>query len=147
MMPDDLDAAPPLGRAMAMMKMEALGFPRLHHLNLAAQLPIVVSRDDNRLAMRREVLQKFGGFRGRRLIVDEVAEDNELTRLIFIDQLHQPLGDRRHPPHRDETARRALAEFVAKMQVRHSEPALCPVEKREAAIEQDFIGDEGLVRA
>jgi len=146
MMPDDLDAVPALGRAMAMMKMEALGFPRFHHLNLAAQLPIVVPRDDNRLAMHREVLQKCGGFRGRGLIVDEVAEDNYLTRPIFIDQLPQPLGDRSHPPHRDETASRALAEFVTKMQVRHGEPALCLVEKREAAIKQDFIGDEGLVR-
>jgi hypothetical protein len=33
------------------------------------------------------------------------------------------------------------------MQVRDGEPALCLMEKREAAIEQNIIGDERLVRA
>ena len=146
-MSDDLEPVPALGRTMAMMKIEMLGFPGLHHFNFATQLSIVIPRDDDRLAVRGEILQKFGGFRRGGLIVNEVAEDNQSARPIFIDQLHQALGGRRHPPHRDEAASRALAKFVAKMQVRHGEPALRLVEKREAAVEQDFIGDERLIRA
>lgn len=147
MMSDNLDPVPALGCAMAMMKIEMFGFPKLHHFDFATQLSIVIPRDDDRLTVRGKILQKFSGFRRRSLIVDEVAEDNQAARPIFIDQLHQALGGRRHPPHRDEAASGALAEFVAKMQVGHGEPALRLVEKREAAVEQDFIGNERLIRA
>ena len=76
MMSDDLDPLPSIGRAMAMMKIEMFGFPGLDHFNLAAQLPIVIPRNDYRLAVYGEILQKFGGFRRGRFIVDQVAEDN-----------------------------------------------------------------------
>ena len=75
-MADDLDPRSPIDGAMAMMKMEVFGFPRLNHFNLTAQLPIMIPRDDNRLAVGRQILEKFGGFRRGSLIVDEVAEDN-----------------------------------------------------------------------
>ncbi len=40
-----------------------------------------------------------------------------------------------------------LAEFITKMQVGHREPALRLMEKSEAPIEQDAIGNHCLVRA
>jgi hypothetical protein len=76
MMADDLDPLPSFGRAMAMMKIEALRFPGLLHFDLAAQLPIVIPRDHDRLAVRRQILQKLRGFRRGRLVVHQVAEDD-----------------------------------------------------------------------
>ncbi len=75
-MADDLDPVALVGRAMAMMKIKAVGFPGLHHFDFTAQLPIVIPRDDNRLAVRRQVLQKPGCLRRGGLIVDQVAEDD-----------------------------------------------------------------------
>jgi hypothetical protein len=105
----------------------------------------MIPGDDNRLAVRGQLSQQVGGFQCRSLIMHEVAEDNQAPRFVFTDQLQQPLRDRGHPPHWDETTRRALAELVAEMQVRYGEPAFRLVEKREPAIEEDFIGDEGLI--
>ena len=147
MMSDDLDPMAMLGRAMAVMKTKLGGFPGLDHFNPAAELPVVVSRDDNGFATRRDILQEMGCLRRGSLVVDEVPQDNQLTRAIFAHQLHQTLGDRCHPPHRDEAAGRALAEFIAKMQVRHGQPALGLVKKSQPAIEQNFLGNEGLIRA
>jgi hypothetical protein len=76
MMADDLDPMSTFGRAMTMMKMEADRFPGLLHFNLAAQLPIVISRDNDRLAVRRQILQKLRGLRRGGLVVDQVAEDD-----------------------------------------------------------------------
>lgn len=145
MMSDDLDAGAPLRRAMAMMEIELVGLPGLRHLHLPAQLPVVITRDNDRLAVRRQILQKLGCLPRCCLVMDQVAKDDEPARPIFIYQLQQPLRDRRHSPHRDEPACRALAELITKMQVGHSEPALGLMEKREPAIEQDFIGDERLI--
>ena len=147
MMSNDLDSLRLIHGTMAMMKMEAFDFPRLHHFNVTAQLPIVIARDNDRLAVRRQILQEARRFRGCCLIVDEIAQDNQMARLIFIDQLQQPRRDRRHSPHRHETADCALAQFVTEMQIGDRQPALPLVEKRETAIEQDLIGNECLIRA
>jgi hypothetical protein len=48
-------------------------------------------------------------------------------------------------PQRNKPAGRALAQFVTEMQVRHDEPPLTLMKKREATIEQYFVGDERLV--
>ena len=146
-MADDLDLVRPSRRTLAMMKIKALGLPRLNHFNVSAQLAIVIARDDNRFAMRCQISQKLRGFQSRGLLVNKVAQNDQTPRLVFINQLHQALGDRSHPPHRHETTSHALTEFVAKMQVGNGEPPLRLVEKREAAIEQDFIGDKRLIRA
>ena len=147
MMSDDLDSLRLIDGAMAMMKMEALAFPRFHHRNVTAQLPIVISRDNDRLAVRSQILQKLGRFPRRGFVVNKVAENDQPARFVFMDQSHQTLGNRRHPPHGHETAGGALAEFVTEMQIGHGEPAFPLVEKREPAIEQDFIGNECLIRA
>ena len=145
-MPDDLDPSRRLRGAMAMMEMKALGLPRRDHLDLSAQLPIVISRDHNWLTNLPKLLQQLDGLGSRRSIMHQVAQDDEPKRLIFFDELRQSLRNRRHPPHRHQPARRALAQFVAKMQVGHRQPAFDPMEKREPAIEQNIGGDERLVR-
>jgi hypothetical protein len=109
MVTNDLDLLRPASRAMAMMKIKALGFPRLNHFDLSAKLPIVISGYHNRLAVRSQVLQELRGFPGSRLIMNKVAENNQAPRFVFLDQLHQALGNRGHPPHRHEPASRALA--------------------------------------
>jgi hypothetical protein len=105
----------------------------------------MVAGDNNRLAVRRQILQQLGGFRCGGLVVDQVTQNNQALRPIFIYQRQQALRNRRHPPHRDKTARCALAEFIAKMQVGHGEPPLGLVEKREPPIKQDLIGDKRLI--
>lgn len=47
MMADDLNAFRNLDRAMAVMKMELPRLERIDHLDVAAQLPIVISRHDH----------------------------------------------------------------------------------------------------
>ena len=147
MVTDNLDLPPSLGRAMTMMEIEVFRFPRFHHLNLVTQLPIMISGYHDRLAAPRQIFQKFGGFARGGFVVNQVTENNQAPGLIFIDQLHQALRDRAHPPHRDETTSRALAQFIAEMQVGDGQPAFRLMDERKAAIEQDFIGNEGLICA
>lgn len=144
-MPDDLDSIGRLGVAMAMMKIEALCLPRFEQFKLTAQLPIVISRYDDRFAEILHPFEQLASFNRRSLVVDQIAENDQPARPVFRDQLEQPLRDRRHPPERNKPARRALAQFVAEMQVRHGEPALALMKERKTAIEQDFVGDERLV--
>jgi hypothetical protein len=56
MVPDDLDAAGRFSLAVAMMKMKPFGFPGIEQLNLAAQLPVVISHDQDRFA---QILDPF----------------------------------------------------------------------------------------
>jgi len=146
-MADDLDSMRLIHGAMAMMKMEPFCVPRFHHFDVTTQLPIVISGDNDRLAVRRQIFQKARRFRGSSLIMHEIAQDNQMLRFIFLDQLQQTLRDRRHSPHRHETAGGALAQLVTEMKIGDRQPTLLLVEKREAPIEQNFRGDERLVRA
>lgn len=145
MVADDLDSILHLGQAMAMVEVKALGLPRFEQLELAAQLSIVVPGYDDRLAKSRDPFEELVRCHGRRPVVHQIAENDQTARPIFRDQLEQALGDRRHPPHRNQPARCALAQFIAEMQVRHGEPAFPLMKERETAIEQDFVGDERLV--
>jgi len=129
-----------------MMKMKLLGLPRLDHLDLAMQLPIVISRDHNWLTNLPKLLQQLDGLGRRRSIVHQVAQDDEPKWPIFINELRQSFRNRRHSPHWHQPASGALAQFVAEMQVGHREPAFDPMEKREPAIEHNIGGDERLVR-
>jgi hypothetical protein len=108
-MPDDLDSIRRLDDAMPMMKIEALGFPRVEQLNLAAQLSVVVPRNHNRLAKTLDPFQQLTSFNGSISIVHEIAENDQTAGPVLIEQLQQSLRDRRHPPHRHETAGQALA--------------------------------------
>lgn len=79
--------------------------------------------------------------------MDQVAQNDETLRPVFVHQRLQPVRDRRHPPQRHEASSRALAQFITKMHVRNRQPAFGFVEEREPAIEKNFIGHESLVRA
>ena len=110
-------------------------------------MPVVISSHHDDFAMPREIAQEPRRFSRRRLIMHQIAEDDQTPRRVFIHERSQPVGDRRHSPHRHQTACCALAQFVAEMQVRHREPELGLMEKRESSIEKNFIGDKRLVHA
>jgi len=76
MMTDDLNAVRASARAMTMMKIEALCLPRFDHFQLTAQAPIVISSDDDGLAGSPKALEQGARFQRRRLIVDEIAQDD-----------------------------------------------------------------------
>jgi hypothetical protein len=71
---------------MPVVKMEALRFERVDHFNMAAQLAVVVPRDDHDFATRCEIAQELGSFAPRRLIVNQIAKNNEALRFVFADQ-------------------------------------------------------------
>ncbi len=132
---------------MSVMKMKTSGFPGFEPFHLAAKLPIMISRDQNRLAEFPDSLQQLARFHGSGSIVHEIAQNYETVRAILIDQLQETLGNGLHPPHWNQPAGRPLAQFVAEMQVRHGEPALALMEEGKPAIEHNFIGNERLVCA
>ena len=146
-MTDNLNAMSGLDRAMAVMKMEPIGLDRIDHFDLPAQLPIVVTGDYNDFAALTELSQKLPGFARRGFVMHEITENNKAFGRVSIDQLGQAFRDRRHSPHRDEGASRALAKFVAEMEVRHGQPALAFVKKAEPPIKNNFFGHQGLIRA
>ena len=146
-MADDLNAFRDLNLAMAVMKMEPLRLERVDHLDVAAQLAIVVSRYDHDVTTVGKSLQKPGRFSGRGLIMHQVAQNDEALRLVLADKRLQSVRDRRHPPQGNQMPGCALAQFVAKMHVRNRQPAFGFVEKSEPAIEKNFIGHESLVCA
>lgn len=145
MMTDNLDATGVFHRAMSVMKMETIRFQRVHHFDVAAQLPIVIAGYHHDITMLGQISQQPGCFARRRFIMNEVAENDQASWFVLRDQCAQPIRNRGHTPHRDESTRRALTQFVTKMQVRHREPALGLMEKGEPPIEKNFLGDERLV--
>jgi hypothetical protein len=128
-------------------KKETVRLQRVPHFNVPAQLAIVITGNHHHLTTLGKAAQELGRFARGRFVVNEVAQDDQLARLIFVDQLGEPIGNRRHPPHGDKGASRALAQLVTKMEVRHREPALGLMEKRKPAVEKDIRGDKRLVRA
>ena len=147
MMSNNLNAIGNLRCAVTVVEMKLRGLKRVDHFDLAAQLPVVVPGHDHDFATRREIAQQLRRFARRGLIMNQVAKNNEATRRVFVNEFREPLFDRRHSPHRDEAAGGALAQFISKMQIRDSEPPLGFVEKRQAAIQKNFIGDQRLVRS
>jgi hypothetical protein len=145
MVPDYLNPVPALGSAMPMVKIKRLRLERVPHLDMAAQMTIVIPGDNDHFATLAKSAQELGRFTRRRPVVNQIAEHDKLPRFVFIDELREPIRDRRHPPQRDQGTGCALAQFVAKMQVRDREPPLGAMEKRKAAIQKNLIGDERLV--
>jgi hypothetical protein len=86
MMPDDLNATSRVDRAMPVMKMVPIGLERFAHFDVAAQLPIVISSDHDHFATLTKFAQKLSGFACRGLVVNEVAENDELLRFVSVNQ-------------------------------------------------------------
>jgi hypothetical protein len=85
MVADDLNAAFVLRQAMPVMKVEPLGLEGVDHLDVAAQLPVVITCDNHDLATCREIAQQLGRFASRRFIMNQVAKNNEAFRFVFGD--------------------------------------------------------------
>lgn len=146
-MADNLNSTSAVDGAMPVMKMEPLRFKRVNHFEVTAQLTIVIARHDNHLATIGEVAQKRSSLARRGFVVNEIAENDEPLRFVFVNQIRQSIRNRRHPPQWDESAGRALAQFITKMEIRDGEPPFSLMKKRKPAIEKNFVGDERLVRA
>ncbi len=146
MVPDDLDRVARLRDAVAMMKKEAVCAPGIKQRNGAREAAVVVAREHDDLALRPQPLEQ----RRRRLrggvVVHQVAYDHEPLRSVAREQFPQPLFHRGHAPHRHHSARRALAQLEAKVEIGHRQPALRLMEKRQAAVEQNPGSNERLVR-
>ncbi|MEY2556867.1 MAG: hypothetical protein QOE34_292 [Verrucomicrobiota bacterium] len=84
MMSDNLDSLGGRNRTMTVMKMKALRFPGIEEFKRAAQLPIVISRDHDRLTKLPELFEEVASFRPRGSIVNEVAENDQMARPIFV---------------------------------------------------------------
>jgi hypothetical protein len=107
-MPDNLDPARGLHRAMAMMKVETLGLKRVDHLNLAAQLAIVITCDNYDFTALPEVAEQPRRFARRGFVVHQVAENDQSRRIIFGGEFPQSLRDGRHPPKRHQRSSGSL---------------------------------------
>ncbi len=145
--PDDLDRIGHLLDAVAMVEKKTFRLPRIFQRPCGPQLAIMISREDNRLAQRGQSLNQSPRLGRGRAVMDDVPDNDEVTRTIIRQELPQPVFDGSHPPHRVQPSRRALAQFVAKVKVCHRQPALLPVEERESSIQKDIPGDDGLARA
>ncbi len=145
--PDDLDGIGHLLDAVAMVEKKTFRLPGILQRPCGPQLAIMISSEDNRLAKRGQARNQPSRLRRRRAVMDNVPDNHEVPRSIIREELLQSVFDGSHPPHRMQTSRRALAQFVAKVKIRHRQPALRPVEERESSIEDDIPGDDGLARA
>jgi hypothetical protein len=85
MMANDLNPVARFDRAMPVMKMEPIGFERVDHFNMAAQLPVVVPRYDRNVATGRKITQQLGGFAPRGLVVNQIPKNDEPLWFVFAD--------------------------------------------------------------
>ncbi len=123
-MTDDLDAIARGSAAVAMIELKSVRFPMRDHLKRDSDPAIVITRYENRLTLFPQSGHETRGGFGRGSIMHEIAQQNEPRRLILGQQFQQPCLDKIHPPERMQAACRALAQFEAEMQIRHSQPAL-----------------------
>jgi hypothetical protein len=108
-MSDDLNALGDIGRAMSVMKMKPVRLPGIQHRDPTGQLAIMIAREQNWFRDLRDPSDQLTQFDGGSFVVHEVAQEDEVLRLIILYQFDEPFFDRRHPPHRHEPSRRALA--------------------------------------
>ncbi len=93
MMPDHLDRVCSVSRAMAVVKIKTVRLPRFAQAEFADQLPIVITGQDDELAAFRQLLEQPPRFPRRHTIVHQVAQNNEVCRLIIGQQFLQPIRD------------------------------------------------------
>jgi len=147
MMANDLNAIGHIRCAMPVMKIKLIRFNRVAHLDLIAQVPVVISGHHDDFASFRKTAEQLGRFARCRFVVNQIAQNDETAGLILSDEFFEPFRNRRHPPQRHQGSGRALTQFVAEMHVRDREPTLGSVEKRESAVENNFICNEPLIGA
>ena len=84
----------------------------------------MISSDENYVSPGLEPADEFAKRTSRRAVMDQVAEKNQVCRLIIIEQLVKPGLDRLHSPQREQITHRALAQFKSEMQVGNGKPFL-----------------------
>ena len=114
MMANNPDALRLFRLAMAVLEDKIRRLPTRRKLDRPASMAIVISGEGDHFATcaqpGKQLLAAVGG-----RVVHQVAQDDKLARLIFIQQIRQTLLDRSHPPERHQPAGRPLAELVAEV--------------------------------
>lgn len=142
MMPDDASAPLALPRlAVAMHEDKPGRFPARAELDRMGGVPIVIAGQGDDFAALAQPCEKFASKHGRGAIVNQIAHDDELPRLVFLEQLDEPLLDRAHPPERHEPASRSLRKLIAEVQIGHRQPAFIFMKKGEAPVQKDVWGN------
>ncbi len=144
MVADDLDASTAFHLAVAVMKMETVSLPVAEPGDCCRQVAVVISGHYNRFANSSQTRQQSLRSLGRRAIVNQIAEDDEMLRAILCHETAQAGFDQVHAPHRDEAARHALTDLVSEMQVRYRQPALPLMKKSQPPIQDNLLGNKGL---
>lgn len=63
----------------------------------------------------------------RSSIVNQIAKQNQMQRVVMLEQFFQTRLDVLHAPERKQIATRAVANFIAEVQIGHRQPAFSPV--------------------
>jgi hypothetical protein len=76
-MADDLNAIGRIRCAMPVMKIKLIRFNRVAHLDLTAQVPIVISGNHDDFASFRETAEQLGRFARCRFVMNQVSQNDE----------------------------------------------------------------------
>jgi len=92
-MANDPDALGNLWGAMTMLKYEVRRLPTRHEINRQLDMAIVVPGQGYHFAALAQPGDQLLRWPGRGSIVHQIAEYDQLARLVFIEQVRQPNFD------------------------------------------------------
>jgi len=115
MMADNSNPPARIGFAISVLKDELRCFPAGPKLNRVGCASVMVPGEHDDFEAITEAIKQCLRRLNRSAIMKQVANDNQLARLIFGQQFLEPMLDRSHAPQRNEPACRALAQFIAKV--------------------------------
>ena len=90
-MTDNLNPVSGIGLAVSMMKMKTVRLPGISHRYCASQMTVVIAREKDQLGHAREPIDEISRFHRRCLVMDQIAEDDQVPRLIVCQELNEPL--------------------------------------------------------
>jgi hypothetical protein len=90
MMPNDPDAIRHLRGPVTVLKDEVRRLPTRHELDRPFDMAIVVPGQGDHCTALPEPGEQLACGRGGGTVVHQVADDDELAGLVFIEQFHQP---------------------------------------------------------
>ena len=141
MMPDYLDLVRNLLLAMSMMKTKAVISPDRHRIEPSAQLPVMIAGDQYDGGASIELVNQLRQPRHTGSVMNQIAQQDKCFRFVIAQQLIETRLNCLHTPQRKQTARGALAQFEAEMEIGNNQPFLSPVKQREAAIKYNVLSD------
>ena len=83
--PDNLNGIRHLRLAVTVVKNKTARSPRILQPDAALQMTVVIAGERDQFAKNRETLQKPGHLGCTRAIVDEITDDDEMTRPVVRD--------------------------------------------------------------